>query len=77
MTENFTDERGYVLDPQSKSSSAASEYIRRMPAWLAPGQAEEWMKADADGAMAMLLATDPPPMARLNRCQARERSSHL
>lgn len=33
-----------------------------MPVWLAPGQAEEWMKADADGAMAMLMASEPPPM---------------
>lgn len=33
-----------------------------MPVWLAPGQAEEWMKADAVGAMAMLLASEPPAM---------------
>jgi putative SOS response-associated peptidase YedK len=33
-----------------------------MPVRLAPGQAEEWMKADADGAMAMLLAREPPAM---------------
>jgi len=33
-----------------------------MPVWLAPGLAEEWMKADADAAMGMLLASEPPPM---------------
>jgi len=30
--------------------------------WLAPGQADEWMKADADDAMAMLLASESPAM---------------
>ncbi len=34
----------------------------RMPVWLAPGQAEEWTKVDADDAMAMLLASEPPAM---------------
>lgn len=34
----------------------------RMPAWLDPGQAEEWIAADADAAMAMLLASEPPAM---------------
>ncbi|UQY89288.1 hypothetical protein LQE85_08840 [Stenotrophomonas rhizophila] len=33
-----------------------------MPVWLALSQAEEWMKADADGAMAMPLASEPPAM---------------
>jgi len=28
-----------------------------------PGQAEEWIKADADGAMPMLLASEPPAMS--------------
>lgn len=34
----------------------------RMPVWLAPGQAEEWIKTDVEGAMAMLLASEPPAM---------------
>lgn len=44
------------------SSGVSADIHDRMPVWLAPGQAEEWMKADADGAMAMLLASDPPAM---------------
>lgn len=28
--------------------------------WLAPGRAVEWMKDGGDGAMAMLLASEPP-----------------
>jgi putative SOS response-associated peptidase YedK len=34
----------------------------RMPVWLDPGQADEWIAADADAAMAMLLASQPPAM---------------
>jgi len=41
----------------------------RMPVWLALDQAEEWIKADANGAMAMLLVSEPPAMDayRVNR----------
>jgi len=44
------------------SSGVSADIHDRMPVWLAPAQAEEWMKTDADGAMAMLLASEPPPM---------------
>ena len=44
------------------SSGVSADIHDRMPVWLAPGQAEEWMKADANGAMAMLLASEPPAM---------------
>jgi len=44
------------------SSGVSADIHDRMPVWLAPGQAEEWMTADADGAMAMLLASEPPDM---------------
>ncbi|MDQ1062384.1 SOS response-associated peptidase [Stenotrophomonas sp. SORGH_AS_0282] len=44
------------------SSGVSADIHDRMPVWLNPGQAEEWMKADADGAMAMLLASEPPAM---------------
>ena len=44
------------------SSGVSADIHDRMPVWLAPGQAEEWMRADADGAMAMLLASEPPAM---------------
>lgn len=44
------------------SSGVSADIHDRMPVWLAPGLAEEWMKADADTAMGMLLASEPPPM---------------
>lgn len=44
------------------SSGVSADIHDRMPVWLALDQAEEWMKADADGAMAMLLASEPPAM---------------
>lgn len=33
-----------------------------MPVWLTAGQADEWLAAEPDDAMAMLLASEPPPM---------------
>lgn len=30
--------------------------------WLTAGQADEWLAADPDDAMAMLLASEPPAM---------------
>lgn len=49
----------------------------RMPVWLAPGQAEEWIKADAEAAMAMLLASEPPAMeaCRVSRAVNTPRSN--
>lgn len=44
------------------SSGVSADIHDRMPVWLAPGQAEEWIAADADAAMAMLLASQPPAM---------------
>lgn len=44
------------------SSGVSADIHDRMPVWLAPGQAEEWMNTDADGAMAMLLAGEAPEM---------------
>ena len=44
------------------SSRVSADIHDRMPVWLAPGQAEGWIMADADGAMAMLLASEPPAM---------------
>lgn len=44
------------------SSGVSADIHDRMPVWLDPGQAEEWIAADADAAMAMLLASEPPPM---------------
>lgn len=39
------------------SSGVSADIHDRMPVWLDPGHAEEGMEADADGAMAMLLAS--------------------
>lgn len=33
-----------------------------MPVWLTAGQADEWLAAEPDDAMAMLLASEPPAM---------------
>lgn len=46
------------------SSGVSADIHDRMPVWLSPGQAEAWLKADADAddAMAMLLASEPPAM---------------
>ena len=33
-----------------------------MPVWLTARQADEWLAAEPDAAMAMLLASEPPAM---------------
>ncbi|WP_314402450.1 SOS response-associated peptidase [Stenotrophomonas rhizophila] len=44
------------------SSGVSADIHDRMPVWLARGQAEEWIAASPDDAMAMLLASEPPAM---------------
>ncbi|WP_422505964.1 SOS response-associated peptidase [Stenotrophomonas sp. GZD-301] len=44
------------------SSGVSADIHDRMPVWLNPGQADEWIAADAAAAMAMLLASQPPAM---------------
>ncbi len=44
------------------SSGVSADIHDRMPVWLAPGQAEEWMATSPENAMAMLLASEPPAM---------------
>lgn len=44
------------------SSGVSADIHDGIPVWLAPDQAEEPTKADADGAMAMLLVSEPPAM---------------
>jgi len=44
------------------SSGVSADIHDRMPVWLPAGQAEEWIAAEADAAMAMLLAAEVPPM---------------
>lgn len=44
------------------SSGVSANIHDRMPVWLTAGQAVEWLAAEADDAMAMLLASEPPAM---------------
>lgn len=44
------------------SSGVSADIHDRMPVWLTAGQAEEWLNAAPDDAMAMLLASEPPAM---------------
>lgn len=44
------------------SSGVSADIHDRIPVWLALDQAEESTKADADGAMAMPLISEPPAM---------------
>ncbi|TGY32564.1 SOS response-associated peptidase [Stenotrophomonas maltophilia] len=44
------------------SSGVSADIHDRMPVWLEPAQAEEWFTAEAEAAMAMLLASQPPAM---------------
>jgi len=44
------------------SSGVSAAIHDRMAVWLQPGQIDDWMAADADDAMAMLLASEPPAM---------------
>jgi putative SOS response-associated peptidase YedK len=42
------------------SSGVSADIHDRMPGWLQPGQVDDWMAAEPDDAMAMLLASEPP-----------------
>ncbi|WWW34092.1 SOS response-associated peptidase family protein [Stenotrophomonas rhizophila] len=44
------------------SSGVSADIHDRMPVWLDPAQAREWIAASPDEAMAMLLASEPPAM---------------
>jgi len=44
------------------SSGVSADIHDRMPVWLTAGQAHEWLAAEPDDAMAMLLASEPPAM---------------
>ena len=44
------------------SSGVSADIHDRMPVWLTAGQADEWLTAAPDDAMAMLLASEPPAM---------------
>ncbi|WP_353087073.1 SOS response-associated peptidase family protein [Stenotrophomonas sp.] len=42
------------------SSGVSADIHDRMPAWLQPGQVDDWMAAEPDDAVAILLASKPP-----------------
>jgi len=42
------------------SSGVSADIHDRIPVWLQPGQVDDWMAAEPDDAMAMLLASEPP-----------------
>ncbi|MFK3845349.1 SOS response-associated peptidase [Stenotrophomonas sp. NPDC078853] len=44
------------------SSGVSADIHDRMPVWLQPGQVDEWMAAEPEDAMAMLLASELPSM---------------
>lgn len=44
------------------SSGVSADIHDRMPVWLGLNQVEEWIDADPEAAMAMLLASEPPAM---------------
>jgi putative SOS response-associated peptidase YedK len=44
------------------SSGVSADIHDRMPVWLTAGHADEWLAADPDDAMAMLLASETPAM---------------
>lgn len=44
------------------SSGVSADIHDRMPMWLTTSQADEWLAAEPDDAMAMLLASEPPAM---------------
>jgi len=44
------------------SSGVSADIHDRMPVWLTTSQADEWLAAGPDDAMAMLLASEPPAM---------------
>jgi len=56
------DNRGTFTVITGDSSGVSADIHDRMPVWLAPGQAEEWIAASPDDAMEMLLASEPPAM---------------
>ncbi len=43
------------------NSGVSADIHDRMPVWLQPGQVDDWMAAEPDDAMAMLLASEPHP----------------
>jgi len=45
-----------------ESSGVSADVHDRMPVWLQPNQLHDWMAAEPDQAMAMLLASEPPSM---------------
>jgi putative SOS response-associated peptidase YedK len=80
------EETSPLLDPDNLGtftvitgdSGVSADIHDRMPVWLAPGQAKEWIAASPDDAMAMLLASETPTMEayRVSRAVNSPRSNH-
>jgi len=60
------------------SSGVSADIHDRMPVWLTAGQADEWLTAGPDDAMAMLLASEPPAMKayRVSRAVNKPSNNH-
>ncbi|MFI8572124.1 SOS response-associated peptidase family protein [Stenotrophomonas bentonitica] len=60
------------------SSGVSADIHDRMPVWLTAGQADEWLTAESDDALAMLLASEPPAMEayRVSRAVNTPRTNH-
>lgn len=58
------------------SSGVSADIHDRMPVWLQPAQVDDWMAAEPDGAMAMLLASEPPTSMEACRVSRAVNSPH-
>jgi len=58
------------------SSGVSADIHDRMPVWLLPHQFDDWMAAEPDQAMAMLLASEPPSMEAYRVSRAVNRPSN-
>jgi len=56
----------------AKSSRVLADIHDHMAMWLTAGQADEWMAAEPDAAMAMLLANYSPVGTRIDRPEDRQ-----
>lgn len=58
------------------SSGVSADIHDRMPVWLQPAQVDDWMAAEPDDAMAMLLAIEPPTSMEACRVSRALNSPH-
>ncbi len=58
------------------SSGVSADIHDRIPVWLQLGQVDDWMAAEPDDAMAMLLASEPPTSMEACRVSRAMNSPH-